>query len=162
VISGILHHRDQVKARGVTAGELMTTAVVAVRPDDTVEHAAKLMYDRRVKRLPVTDENGRLVGIVSRADVLSVFDRTDADIHQEITRDVILGEFMADPAVFQVTVKDGIVTLAGRPETNMLGHDIVRRVQHVQGVVAVRDRLSYPPAERSSDRYDVLANFPVD
>ena len=97
VISGILHHRDQAKARGITAGDLMTTAVVAVRPEDTVEHAAKLMYDRRVKRLPVTDENGHLVGIISRADVLSVFDRTDEAIRQEITDEVILGEFLANP-----------------------------------------------------------------
>src|SRR5256884_8298746 len=117
MISGILHHRDQAKARGITAGDLMTTAVVAVRPDDTVEHAAKLMYDRGVKRLPVTDESGRLVGIVSRADVLSVFDRTDAAICHEITQDVLLGEFLADPLAFQVTAVDGIVTLAGRPET---------------------------------------------
>jgi len=151
MISGILHRRDQAKARGVTAGDLMTTAVVAVRPDDTVEHAAKLMYDRRVKRLPVTDENGRLVGIISRADVLSVFDRTDHDIYQEITNEVILGGFLANPSAFQVTVKDGIVTLAGRPETNETGHDIVRLVRHVQGVVAVRDRLSYP------DVYPVVA-----
>ena len=75
-VDGILHRRDQAKARGVTASDLMTTAVVAVRPEDTVEHAAKLMYDRGVKRLPVTNENGHLVGIISRADVLSVFDRT--------------------------------------------------------------------------------------
>src|SRR5690242_11438085 len=102
VLAGILHRRDQAKARGVTAGDLMTTAVVAVRPNDTVEHAARLMYDRRVKRLPVTDENGRLAGIVSRADVLSVFDRTDKDIHREITEDVILGEFLADPQAFDV------------------------------------------------------------
>ena len=162
VTSGILHHRDQVKARGITAGDLMTTAVVAVRPEDTVEHAAKLMYDRGVKRLPVTDESGRLVGIISRADVLSVFDRTDPAIAHEITRDVLLGEFMVDPLAFQVTVMDGIVTLAGRPETNETGHGIVRRVRHVQGVVAVRDRLDYPPPERPSDRYDVLANFPMD
>jgi CBS domain-containing protein len=162
VFGGILHRRDQAKARGITAGDLMTTAVVAVRPDDTVEHAAKLMYDRRVKRLPVTDENGRLVGIISRADVLSVFDRTDHAIHQEITNEVILGEFMADPSAVQVTVKDGIVTLAGRPETNETGHDIVRRVRHVPGVVVVRDRLSYPSPERASDRYDVLTNFPMD
>jgi CBS domain-containing protein len=140
----------------------MTTAVVAVRPDDMVEHAAKLMYDRGVKRLPVTDENGRLVGIVSRADVLSVFDRTDAGISHEIKHDVLLGEFMVDPARIQVTVMDGIVTLAGRPETNDTGHDIVRRVRHVPGVVAVRDRLDYPPAERPGDRYDVIANFPMD
>jgi CBS-domain-containing membrane protein len=161
-VGGILHRRDQAKARGVTAGDLMTTAVVAVRPDDTVEHAAKLMYERRVKRLPVTDENGRLVGIISRADVLSVFDRTDHDIYQEITDEVILGRCLENPSAFQVTVKDGIVTLAGRPETIETGHNIVRHVRHVQGVVAVRDRLSYPPPERASGRYDVLANFPMD
>ena len=161
-VDGILHRRDQVKARGVTAGELMTTAVVAVRPDDTVEHAAKLMYDRGVKRLPVTDENGHLVGIISRADVLSVFDRTDSAIAREITHDVILGEFLVEPSAIQVTVVDGIVTLAGRPETNDTGHEIVRRVRHVQGVVAVRDRFDYPPAERPGGRYDVLASFPMD
>ena len=161
-VDGILHRRDQAKARGVTAGDLMTTAVVAVRPEDTVEHAAKLMYDRGVKRLPVIDENGRLVGIVSRADVLSVFDRTDSAIAHEITHDVILGEFLVDPSAIQVTVLDGIVTLAGRPETNETGHEIVRRIRHVQGVVAVRDRLDYPPVERVGDRYDTLANFPMD
>jgi CBS domain-containing protein len=161
-VDGILHRRDQAKARGVTAGDLMTTAVVAVRPEDTVEHAAKLMYDHRVKRLPVTDENGHLVGIISRADVLSVFDRTDSAIAHEVTRDVILGEFLVEPSAIQVTVVDGIVTLAGRPETNEIGHEIVWRVRHVQGVVAVRDRLDYPPLERSGDRYDTLANFPMD
>jgi CBS-domain-containing membrane protein len=162
VIAGLLHHRDQVKARGVTAGDLMTTAVVAVRPDDTVEHAARLMYDRRVKRLPVTGTDGRLVGIISRADVLAVFDRTDEAIRKEINDDVLLSEFLVDPHAFEVTVKDGIVTLIGRPETSDIGHDIIRRVRHVQGVVAVRDRLSYPPSERPSDRFDVLASFPMD
>jgi CBS domain-containing protein len=162
VISGILHRRDQAKARGVTAGDLMTTAVVAIRPEDTIEHAAKLMYERRVKRLPVTDESGHLVGIISRADVLSVFDRTDAAICHEITHNVLRGEFLVDPLVFQVTVMDGIVTLSGQPETNEIGHEIVRRVRHVPGVVAVRDRLDYPPSERLDDRFDVLANFPPD
>ena len=162
VFGGILHRRDQAKARGVTAGDLMTAAVVAVRPQDTVEHAARLMYDRRVKRLPVTDADGRLVGIISRADVLSVFDRTDAAIRHEITHDVLLGEFLADPARFQVSVMDGIVTLAGLPEASETGHAIIGRVRHVQGVVAVRDRLDYPPPERPAGRYDVLANFPVD
>ncbi|HEU5389676.1 MAG TPA: CBS domain-containing protein [Streptosporangiaceae bacterium] len=162
VLAGILHRKDQAKARGVTAGDLMTTAVVAVRPDDSVEHAAKLMYDRHVKRLPVTDTDGHLLGIVSRADVLSVFDRTDAAISKEITEGVLLGEFLTDPLIFSVTVKDGIVTLSGRPETSETGHEIVRRVRHLQGVVAVRDRLDYPPPERPADRYDVMANFPMD
>jgi CBS domain-containing protein len=162
VISGILHHRDQNKARGVTAGDLMTAAVVAVRPEDTVEHAAKLMYDRRVKRLPVTDADGRLVGIISRADVLGVFDRTDEAIRAEILDEVPLGEYSEDPRTLDVTVKDGIVTLTGVPETGETGHEIVRRVRHVQGVVAVRDRLAYPPRERPVGRYDVLASFPMD
>jgi len=162
VLAGILHRKDQVKARGVTAGDLMTATVVAVRPEDTVEHAARLMYDRRVKRLPVTDADGHLVGIISRADVLSVFDRTDEAIRKEITDEVLLGEFLTDPQIFSVTVKDGIVTLVGRPETSETGHEIVRRVRHIQGVVAVRDRLDYPPPERPADRYDVLANFPMD
>ena len=143
VFSSILHRRDNEKARGITAGDLMTAAVVAVRPDDTVEHAARLMYDRRVKRLPVTDANGHLVGIISRADVLSVFDRTDAAIRGEIA-EVMLNEFLVDPKAFNVTVQDGVVTLQGSPETAALGHHIVGKVRHVQGVVAVRDRLSYP------------------
>ena len=163
VLAGILHRRDQAKARGVTAGDLMTAAVVTVRPEDTVEHAAKLMYDRRVKRLPVTDADGHLAGIISRADVLSVFDRTDLQIRKEITDEVLLGEFLVDPLNYTVTVQDGIVTLAGRPETSEIGHEIVQRIRHLQGVVAVRDRLEYPPPpESSQDRYDVLANFPVD
>jgi CBS domain-containing protein len=97
----------------------------------------------------VTDANGHLVGIISRADVLSVFDRPDKDMCREINDEVILGEFLADPKAFTVTVKDGIVTLGGRPETNELGHDIVHRIRHVQGVIAVRDLLSYPPAVHS-------------
>jgi len=162
VLAGILHRKDQAKARGVTAGDLMTATVVAVRPDDTVEHAARLMYDRRVKRLPVTDADGHLAGIISRADVLSVFDRTDEAIRKEITDEVLLGEFLTDPLTFSVTVKDGIVTLSGHPETSETGHEIVRRVRHIQGVVAVRDRLDYPPPERTGGRYDVVANFPMD
>jgi CBS domain-containing protein len=164
VIAGILHHRDQAKARGVTAGDLMTTAVVAVRPDDTVEHAAKLMYDRKVKRLPVTDADGHLVGIISRADVLAVFDRTDEDMRKEIADDVIAGEFLVDPSTLGVAVRDGVVTLSGTPENREVGNDILRRVRHVQGVVAVRDRFHYPPQppEQSEDLFDAAVNFPVD
>ncbi len=143
VISGILHHRDAEKARGTTAGDLMTAAVVAVAPDDTVEHAAQLMYSRKVKRLPVIDADGHLVGIISRADVLVVFDRADEDIRKEIIDEVLLGEFLVDPKAFDVKVSSGIVTLTGMPETNEVGHEIVAQVRHVQGVVAVRDRLSY-------------------
>jgi CBS domain-containing protein len=145
VFTGILHRRDQEKSRGITAGDLMTAAVVTVSPDDTVEHAARLMYNRRVKRLPVVTADGHLVGIISRADVLSVFDRSDEEIRDEITHEVMLKEFLVDPGAFTVKVKDGVVTLEGVPETNSIGHEAVQRIRHVQGVVAVRDRLSYSP-----------------
>jgi CBS domain-containing protein len=144
LISGILHRRDQAKARGITAGELMTTVVVTVRPQDTVQHAAKLMYGRGVKRLPVTDESGRLVGIVSRSDLLAVFDRPDEDIRKDIADAILLHEFLIDPRRFRVTVEAGVVTLEGTPETAALGRALVRKARHVSGVVAVHDRLSYP------------------
>jgi CBS-domain-containing membrane protein len=147
-ITGILHHKEFKKAEGVTAGDLMTHPAVTVRPEDSVEHGARLMYTLQVKRLPVVDAGGYLVGIVSRADLLSVFDRTDEEIHSEIVNDVILREFLIDPAVFMVTVTDGVVTLQGNPETNELGHDLVAKIRHVRGVVAVRDKLAYPPAEQ--------------
>jgi len=147
MITGLLRYREQAKARGITAGDLMTSPPVTVRPEDTVEHAARLMYMRRVKRLPVVNAAGRLVGIISRADVLSVFDRPDSEIRAEITNDVMREEFLIDPKRLTVTVKDGVVTLEGTPGNTVVGHEILRRVRHVQGVVAVRDRLSYPPAD---------------
>jgi CBS domain-containing protein len=146
MITGILRRRDQEKARGMTAGDLMTSPAVIARPDDTVEHAARLMYTRRVKRLPVVDAAGHLVGIISRADVLAVFDRTDPQIRREIAN-VMREELLIDPKGFTVRVKDGVVTLQGAPGTTAAAREIVRRIRHVQGVVAVRDRLSYPPSD---------------
>jgi len=145
--AALREHR--VSAFPITAGDLMTGPAVTIEAQATVEDAARIMYKRKVKRLPVVDAQGHLTGIVSRADVLSVFDRSDDDIRKEITQSVILDEFMVDPDTIAVTVSDGVVTLLGIPETNELGHEIIGRVRHVQGVVAVRDRLSYPPPERS-------------
>jgi CBS domain-containing protein len=162
MITGLLRRREHQKARGVMAGDLMTCPAVAVGPDDTLERAARLMYTRKVKRLPVIDANGRLVGIVSRADLLAVFDRADEEIRQEILDQVIRCDLLTDPADFTVTVKDGIVTLAGEAETGEFGRDVVQRVRHVSGVVAVRDRLSYSHARSSGVGFDVLASFPPD
>ena len=142
----ILRAGDQEKAESVTAADLMTQPAVTAAAGDTVEHAARLMYVRQVKRLPVTDAAGRLVGIVSRADVLSVFDRGDEEVRQVITEDLILTELGAAPGQFTVIVENGVVTVAGSPETAELGRAVVARARHVEGVVAVRDRLRYPPS----------------
>jgi CBS domain-containing protein len=162
MITGLLRHREHAKARGITAGDLMSSPPVTVTADDTVEHAAKLMYTQKVKRLPVVDSGAHLVGIISRADVLAIFDRPDEEIRTEIREQVIRDGLLIDPASFGVIVKDGVVTLAGRPETSDVGHELVRRIRHVPGVVAIRDRLSYPPREASNPSFDVLARFPAD
>lgn len=128
----------------VTAAGLMTKPPVVVTPYEPVTGAARLMYNARVKRLPVVGEKGELVGIVSRADVLSVYRRPDEEIRREILENVILNGFFADPDRFEVTVSSGVVTLGGYPETAARGRDIVAETWHVEGVVAVRDRLTYP------------------
>ncbi len=147
-ISHLKHKRDFDRAAGLTAGDLMTTPPVTISPRETATHAARLMYSCKVKRLPVVDAENHLVGIVSRADVLSVYSRSDGEIRQEILDDLILKVFLTDPGRFNVTVKNGVVTLEGRPETVQSGRDIVAEVWHVEGVVSVRDRLSYPSAAR--------------
>jgi CBS domain-containing protein len=160
MIAGILHRKEMEKARAVTAAELMTGSPATVVPEDTVEHAARLMYLRGVKRLPVVDDGGRLAGIVSRTDVLAVYDRTDDEIAEEIREEVLLGETPAAPGTLDVAVIGGVVTLVGRPETIEQGRKIVREAQRVQGVVAVRDRFQYP--EPGPDAFDVAAAFAAD
>jgi CBS domain-containing protein len=142
LIAGAVHRRAFRKAAAVTAGDLMTSPAVTVGPDDTVERAARLMRTRGLKRLPVVDADGRLTGIVSRTDVLAVFDRPDEEIRLEITGQVI--PRLSEPSSYWIWVKDGIVTLEGTPETVAIGHEVLAQVRHVQGVVAVRDRLVYP------------------
>ena len=155
-VSTMLHQRELAKAAAVVAEDLMNKPPVTIGPDEFVTHAARLMYTRKVKRLPVVDADGRLIGIVSRADVLSVYSRPDEDIRHEITEGIILDTLLCDPSRFTVTVKDGIVTLEGMPETAVVGHDLIEETRHVEGVVAVRDRLSYPPAERPATSPDPL------
>jgi CBS domain-containing protein len=150
LFKGMRPHRQPPKAGPVTAADLMTKPPVTIGPDEPVARAVRLMYSRRVKRLPVTSADGTLVGIVSRSDVLSVYSRADAEIRHEITQGLILETFLCDPGGFTVTVKDGIVTIEGTPETTAVGRDIIDAARHVEGVVAVRDRLTYPPAGRYS------------
>jgi CBS domain-containing protein len=117
---------------------------VTIGPDAPVAEAARLMRDRRVKRLPVVSHTGHLIGIISRADVLRIFARPDADIRREASGEVIAETFMADSPFIAVSVHDGIVTLTGRAETARAARELLAAVRHVEGVVAVRDQLCYP------------------
>ena len=89
---------EESKVNAVTAGHLMTSPAVTIQPDAPVAVAARVMQDRRLKRLPVVTDDGTLIGIVSRADVLSVYERPDADILDEVRTVIMAGEFGLDPA----------------------------------------------------------------
>jgi CBS-domain-containing membrane protein len=149
---GWLPRRRHMTVAELSAGDLMTEPAVTTSPDELVSSVARLMSSRKLRRLPVVDRRGHLVGIVCRSDVLSVFSRPDEQIRREIIEDVILDGFFTDPGRFTVTVKDGIVTLAGSPGSVVLGASIVDQVRHVEGVVAVRDRFTYPLAAPASSR----------
>lgn len=133
--------RERAKAAGVTAADLMTKPAVAIGPRESVAAAARRMHDHRVKRLPVVDKAGRLVGIVSRVDVLSVFDRPDSEIRDEVVK-IIGTEFALDPTAFDVTVKSGILTIAGQVDSRAIAAQLTDTLQHLEGVVDVRCRVS--------------------
>ena len=134
---------EEYKSKAVTAGQLMTSPAVTVQPGLPVVDAARLMQDRKVKRLPVVNYDGELVGIVTRSDVLAIFERPDQDIWDEVTKVIIGTEFGLEPADFEVRVRSGVVTIEGVVELRRTALDLVRRVQHAEGVISVRNRLTF-------------------
>jgi len=145
--------RKRASTAELTAADLMSWPPATIGPDETVRHAARLMYARKLRRLPVVDQRGRLLGLVTRADLLSAFTRPDQEIRREITQDVIADGFFTDPDRLTVTVKDGVVTLAGTPGSVILGRNIADQARHVEGVIAVRDRFTYPaPASQAASQ----------
>jgi len=141
--ASMLRFRDHEKAAGVTAADMMTSPAATIRPDEPVVEAARIMRDRRVKRLPVTNATGHLIGVISRIDVLSVFARPDAEIQHEAAEEMVRGGFLVRSQPFTATVHDGIVTVTGRPETDQAGHELIERLGQIEGVVTVRDELIY-------------------
>jgi CBS domain-containing protein len=131
------------RAQGRTAGDVMHFPALCVGLDATLAEAARLMHKRSVKRLPVVDAAGRLVGIVSRHDLLKAFLRSDEAIRREICEDVLENALWIEPGSVEVTVRDGVVTLVGELETRSLIDMVDRLVGAVEGVVGVDPRLSF-------------------
>ncbi|MGW6316518.1 MULTISPECIES: CBS domain-containing protein [unclassified Streptomyces] len=131
------------KAKARTAGQLMSEPPVTVHADDTIVKAARTMAQRRVERLPVLDEEERLVGIVTRGDLLQVFLRTDADIHDEVIEEVLVRALWLSPRLIDVSVTEGVVTLAGQMERRSETEIAASMARQVDGVVAVVAKLSY-------------------
>jgi CBS-domain-containing membrane protein len=130
------------KANADFARELMTTPPITVAETDSVAVAARLMDTERVKRLPVVDEQGRLVGIVSRSDLLRPYLRSDEDIREDITEGVLIRTMWMDPRDFTVAVDQGIVTIHGEVERRSTVPILVGIVRSVPGVVDVIERVT--------------------
>jgi CBS domain-containing protein len=131
---------EESKAAAITADRLMTSPAVTISPDAPVVVAARVMQDRCLKRLPVVDNDNHLIGIISRADVLSVYERPDAEIGGEVNQ-AIAADSRLDSDDVEVSVAAGVVTLAGSVANERAALELTARIRHIEGVVAVRDRL---------------------
>ncbi|MFJ3235294.1 CBS domain-containing protein [Streptomyces sp. NPDC086787] len=134
---------ERAKAEGSRAEELMSAPAVCARPEWTMVEAARLMEAQNVKRLPVVDETDRLLGIVSRGDLLRIFLRRDEAIREEITGDLLRRTLGLDPRDVSAEVRDGRVTLAGTVEYRSLIPVVEQLCRGVDGVVSVSGNLSY-------------------
>jgi CBS domain-containing protein len=142
---------DEARAEALTAADLMTSPAVTVQPGDSLAQAARLMHRKKVKRLPVMNAKGRLVGVVSRSDLVKPFLRSDESIRQEIQNDVLVRTLHLDPAAVQVSVDEGVVKLDGELESKRLVAVLRRLVRSMEGVVGVEDRLTSRPEGAPSD-----------
>jgi len=136
----------------LTAGELMTTPAITIGPQATVPAAARLMSMHQIGRLPVVDDEGKVLGIVGRRDLLTVFQRPDEDIARDVRRvldDIVLSGSISGPGEADVAVRDGIVSLTGTlgPKTGPHGDLLplaIRLMWDVDGVVDIIDELGEP------------------
>jgi CBS-domain-containing membrane protein len=131
----------QAKVRGTTAAGLMSSPAITVDRAAGLAEAARLMRKHAVKRLPVVDEHGVLVGIVSRADLLTPYLRPDPDLREEVVREVLVRQMCIDPLAVEVTVHDGAVTLTGEMESDYVIEDTVQLTRELDGVVVVVNNL---------------------
>jgi CBS domain-containing protein len=127
----------------LTAGALMTSPAITVNPDAPIPRAYRLMHTHHIKRLPVVDAGGKLIGIVSRSDLLRVFLRPDAQIAQQ-ARELLAEILLTGPASVTVSVQGGVVTLSGGPWPADQ-HDLIpvaeRLIWDIDGVVDVIHKL---------------------
>ncbi len=137
-------------ASKATAADLMTAPAVTISPDEPIGKAARLLHGRGLRRLPVTDRQGRLAGAVSRADVLSIVERRDEDIRDQLMTQVIAGRFGLNPRAFEVAVRSGLVTIAGPTADRSAAMRLIGAVWQAEGVCGVSDRLTYPTQDQVS------------
>jgi CBS-domain-containing membrane protein len=141
-----------------TVAEVMTEMVITTAPDVTIGEAARVMANKRVKRLPVVDEDGVLIGIISRADVVNAFTKPDEIIEDEIREDIIRRLLFLDPQEVGVAVDDGVVTLEGEMENRTEAHLLEELARRVEGVVRVDSQLTFLVDDQKAERQYPLNN----
>jgi CBS-domain-containing membrane protein len=139
-----------------TVAEVMTRSVVTITPEATVGEAARVMGRRNVKRLPVVDLEGDLVGIVSRSDIVGAFTKPDDIIEDEVREDVIRRLLFLDPELVEVSVSDGVVSLSGELENRSEAHLLEELTRRIAGVVRVESHLLYKVDDRKLEGNDRL------
>ncbi|MFJ7199165.1 MULTISPECIES: CBS domain-containing protein [unclassified Streptomyces] len=127
------------KARAETAETLMTTPAVTVFPDRTVAEATWLVSLSRLKRLPVTDHDGRLIGVVHRSALLNALIRDDAEIREEIESGILAEEFPDARNSVKVTVRNGVVDVSGR----MAEADVPRLLAEINDIDDVNEVIDH-------------------
>ena len=131
------------RASAVTAGEAMSAPAVTIGPRRLVSDAANLMIDNGIRRLPVVDDDGTLIGIVTRADLVRAFVRPDEEVAGEIREDVFQRALWVDPVRVHVEVHDGRVELSGEVETRVDAELVPSLVERVPGVMDVHSSLRW-------------------
>lgn len=149
----------EAKIGAITAGEAMTAPAATVEADRTMTAAATVMVERDINRLPVVDD-GRLVGIISRADLVRAFVRTDEQLAEAIRHDVLLRVLWLDPALFEVAVRDGVATVSGRVEHRSTAEMLERAIRTVPGIVDVRCQVTWSFADDAVQPQTVDPVFP--
>lgn len=146
---GLDESEDERKREARTAAEAMSAPVVTIRPERPVREAARLMLDERVHRLPVVDEEGELVGIVTRSDLVRAFARPDRAIAGEIREEVLPRElWLREPEAVTVAVDAGKVTLSGSVDTRSDAELVPAFVARIPGVVEVDSSLTWREDDR--------------
>ena len=135
--------RDMAKLKAVAAREAMTSPPVTIGPDRPLHEAADLMIRERINRLPVVGRAGRLLGIVTRADIVRAFSRPDAELASIVRDEIVVRTLWLDPADLEISVTDGIVLLEGQVDRRSSAEILARLAGRVDGIVAVDDRLTW-------------------
>ncbi|MFR9777893.1 CBS domain-containing protein [Micromonospora sp. MS34] len=149
------------KAGALVAGDLMTAPAVTTTPRASLPAAARLMDREVVKRLPVLDDLGRLVGIVTRGDLLRVHLRTDAEIREDVVQQVLRRVLAVRDGLVTVQVRDGEVTLDGRLDRRTAVELAGRLAAQVAGVVQVHNTVGYDVDDTSLMELDPVHTTPV-